>query len=165
MYLQSLEVKLPTSPLGHLCRRGRAFRRSGAINTSEDNPFAGPKTPVPGKVSVQMPTENWLCRKLSKLKLTLVAGYPFCTSEAGGLSKDVFLRPAKSQSKWYGLFSDHKVDPQPSHLRALMYQSSTTVTAGLPDIPACLLPHKHRNVFPRKHCENGRISQRGFSHM
>ena len=82
-----------------------------ASNTSEDNPFAGPKTPVPGKGSVQMPTEDWLCRKLAELKLTLVESYPFRGSEAGGLSKDIFRRPAKSQSKWYGLFSDHKVDP------------------------------------------------------
>ena len=82
-----------------------------ATNTSDDNPFAGPKTPVPGKVSVHMPTEDWLCRKLSKLNVTLVEGYPSRGSEAGGMSKDLFLRPAKSQSKWYGLFSDHKVDP------------------------------------------------------
>ena len=27
-------------------------------NTSDDNPFAGPKAAVPGKVSVQMPTED-----------------------------------------------------------------------------------------------------------
>ena len=82
-----------------------------SANTSEDNPFVGPKTPVPGKVSVQMPTEDWLCKKLQKLNTTLVEGYPSRGSEAGGLSKDVFLRPAKSQSKWYGLFSNHKVDP------------------------------------------------------
>ena len=82
-----------------------------STNTSEDNPFAGPKTPVPGMVSVQIPTEDWLCKKLQKLNTTLVEGYPSRGSEAGGLSKDVFLRPAKSQSKWYGLFSDHKVDP------------------------------------------------------
>ena len=47
-------------------------------NTSEDNPFAGSKTPVPGKVSVQMPTEDWLCKKLQKLNTTLVEGYPSC---------------------------------------------------------------------------------------
>ena len=48
-----------------------------SFNTaSDDNPFSGPKVPVPGKVSVQMPTEDWLCRKLSKLNLTLVEGYP-----------------------------------------------------------------------------------------
>ena len=39
-------------------------------NPSDDNPFAGPKTPAPSKISVQMPTEDWLCRKLSKLNLT-----------------------------------------------------------------------------------------------
>ena len=32
--------------------------------TSDDNPFAGPKTVTPGKVSVKMPTEEWLCKNL-----------------------------------------------------------------------------------------------------
>ena len=31
----------------------------------------GPKAATPGKVSVQMPTEDWLCKKISKLNLTL----------------------------------------------------------------------------------------------
>ena len=56
-----------------------------STNTSDDNPFAGPKAAVPGKVSVQMPTEDWLCRKLSKLNVILVEGYPSCSLEAGGL--------------------------------------------------------------------------------
>ena len=68
---------------------------------SDDNHFSGPKVPVPEKVSVQMPTEEWLCRKLSKLNLTLVEGYPSHCSEAGGLMRDQFLRPAKSQSPAY----------------------------------------------------------------
>ena len=73
-------------------------------NTALDNnPFSGPKVPVPGKVSVQMPTEDWLCRKLSKLNLTLVEGYPSHSSETGGPMKDQLLTPAKSQSKWYRL--------------------------------------------------------------
>ena len=79
-------------------------------STSDDNPFAGPKTVTPGKVSVKMPTEDWLCRKLAKLNLTLVEGYPSRGSEAGGLAKDVFLRPARTQSKWYGLHSDPKAE-------------------------------------------------------
>ena len=45
-------------------------------NPSDDNPFAGPKAPVPNKVSVQMPTKEWLCKKLSKLNLTLIEEYP-----------------------------------------------------------------------------------------
>ena len=79
-------------------------------STSDDNPFAGPKTVTPGKVSVKMPTEDWLCRKLAKLNLTLVEGYPSRGSETGGLAKDVFLRPARTQSKWYGLRSDPKAE-------------------------------------------------------
>ena len=75
-------------------------------STSDDNPFAGPKTVTPGKV----PTEDWLFRKLAKLNLTLVEGYPSRGSEAGGLAKDVFLRPAKTQSKWYGLHTDPKAE-------------------------------------------------------
>ena len=54
---------------------------------------------------------EWLCKKLSQLNVTLVEGYPSRSSEAGGLMMDQFLRPAKSQSKWYGLSSDHKADP------------------------------------------------------
>ena len=82
-----------------------------ANTASDDNPFSGPKTATPGKVSVQMPTEDWLCKKIAKLNLTLVEGYPSQSSEAGGLLMDQFLRTAKSQSKWYGLSSDHKADP------------------------------------------------------
>ena len=44
--------------------------------TSDDNPFAGPKTVTPGKVSVRMPTEEWPCKKLGKLNLTIAEGYP-----------------------------------------------------------------------------------------
>ena len=55
-----------------------------------------------------MPTDDWLCRKLNKLNLTLVEGYPSQSSEASGLLKDQFLRPAKSQAKWHRLYSDHK---------------------------------------------------------
>ena len=57
-----------------------------------------------------MPTEDWLCKKFSKLNVTLTEGYPTRNSEVGGLMKDQFLRPARSQSKWYGLHSDHKGD-------------------------------------------------------
>ena len=77
-----------------------------ATTGSDDNP-SGPKVTVPGKISVQMPREDWLCKKLNKLNITLVEGYPSRSSEASGQ----FLRPAKSQSKWYGLYSNHKADP------------------------------------------------------
>ena len=82
--------------------------------TSDNNPFAGPKTVTPGKVSVRMPTEEWLCKKLGKLNLTIAEGYPSRGSEAGGLAKDVFIRPPRSQTKWYGLHTDQK--PEPSRI-------------------------------------------------
>ena len=80
-------------------------------NPSNDNPFAGPKAPAPSKISVQMPTEDWLCRKLAKLNLNMTEGYPSRTTEAGSLPMDHFLRPPKPQTKWYGLYSDQQLDP------------------------------------------------------
>ena len=32
-------------------------------STSDDNPFASPKVQAPGKVSVQMPTDDWLWKE------------------------------------------------------------------------------------------------------
>ena len=58
--------------------------------SAEDNPFAGPKLQTPGKISVQLPTDGWLYRKLSKLNLTLTDGYPSRSAEAGGLQRDQF---------------------------------------------------------------------------
>ena len=78
--------------------------------TSDDNPFAGPKLQTPGKVSVQLPMDEWLCKKLSKLNLTLVDGYPSRCTEAGGLQRDQFVKPHRSQAKWYGCYSEHKRD-------------------------------------------------------
>ena len=78
--------------------------------TSDDNPFAGPKLQAAGKVSINLPTDEWLCNKLSKLNLTLVQGYPSCTTEAGTLQRDQFIRLAKSQSKWYGVHTEPKKD-------------------------------------------------------
>ena len=83
-----------------------------SANTApDDNPFSGPKAVTPGKVSIQMSTEDWLYKKIGKLNLTLVEGYPSRSSEVGGLLMDQFLRTAKSQSRWYGLATDHKADP------------------------------------------------------
>ena len=82
---------------------------SGAT-TSEDNPFAGPKLHTPGKTSVNLPTNEWLCRKMAKLNITLAQGYPTRTSEAAGLLRDQFVRPPKSQQKWYGFHPNPKKD-------------------------------------------------------
>ena len=79
-----------------------------AAVSSDDNPFAGPKMQTQGKVSVQLPTDEWLCRKISKLNLTLTDGYPSRGAEAGGLHRAQFLKPPRSQAKWYGAHQQTK---------------------------------------------------------
>ena len=78
--------------------------------SSDDDHFAGPRLQTPGKVSVQLPTDEWLCRKLAKLNLTLTDGYLSRSAEAGGLQRDQFLKPPRSQAKWYGFHSQQKSD-------------------------------------------------------
>ena len=80
-------------------------------NPSDEKPFAGPKTPAPSKISVQMSTEEWLCRKLNKLNITMTEGYPSRTTETGSLPIDHFLRRPKPQTKWYRFYSDQQLDP------------------------------------------------------
>ena len=97
--------------------------------SSDDNPFAGSKLQTPGKVSVQLPTDEWQCLKLAKLNLTLTDGYPSCGAEAGGLQRDQFLKPPRSQAKWYGCHSQQKVTLQRLlHLGVLTPQSQTADT-------------------------------------
>ena len=40
-----------------------------ALSSSEDNPFAAPKQQPAGKVSVNLPTDDWLCCKMDRLNL------------------------------------------------------------------------------------------------
>ena len=61
------------------------------------------------KVSVLLPPEDWLCKKLENLNLVLIEGYPSKTSEPGGLHTDQYLSPPKSQSRWYGI---HLAEPK-----------------------------------------------------
>ena len=51
-----------------------------------------------------------LCKKLSKLNLTLVEGYPSRSAEAGSLPMNQFLKPARPQTKWYGLYPGTQSD-------------------------------------------------------
>ena len=44
------------------------------------------------------------------MNVTLTEGYPTRSTEAGVLMKDQFLRLTRSQSKWYSLHSDCKMD-------------------------------------------------------
>ena len=91
-------------------------------NPSDDNPFAGPKAPVLSKVSVQMPTEDWLCKKLNKLNVTLVEGYPSQTLEASGLMMDQFNLQSHTPSDT-GCFPTRKMTRLQSQVGTLERQS------------------------------------------
>ena len=57
------------------------------------SPFAGSLLQQPvGKISVNMPTDDWLCKKLDKLNLTVVKGYPSRNSDAGRLQHDQYMK-------------------------------------------------------------------------
>ena len=64
------------------------FNRSAL--SADDNPFAEPKQLRTGKMSVNLPTDEWLCKKPDKLNITLVEDHHSRGSEAGGLQCDQF---------------------------------------------------------------------------
>ena len=53
-----------------------------ATSDAGDNPFAEPNQQLLGKISVNILTDDWLCKKLDKLNRTLVEGYLSRSSEA-----------------------------------------------------------------------------------
>ena len=88
--------------------------------TSEDNPFVSPKTQASGKVSVQIPTNDWLCRKLSKLNLALVDGYPFRSSKLLVSSMTSFSDQQNRNPRGMGCISTRKLTVLLCHDGTLM---------------------------------------------
>ena len=76
-------------------------------STPEDNPFMDEDTPAVGQLSIKLPVDEWLCRKMEKLNVTLQEGYPARGSDATSLSKDQFIRQPIRQ-KWYSMYSGQK---------------------------------------------------------
>ena len=76
-----------------------------------DNPWIGHRSQPVGKVSVLLPPEDWLCKKIENMNLVLIEGYSSKSLEPGGLHMDQFLRPPKSQSRWYGIHPAEPKDP------------------------------------------------------
>ena len=50
------------------------FKSSASL--VDDNHFAGSRTQLTGKVSVNVLEDEWLCRKMEKLNVTIMEGYP-----------------------------------------------------------------------------------------
>ena len=67
-----------------------------AASTSDDKPFAGPKTQPAGKVKVKMPIDEWLCKKMAK---HLWKATPHIVRKLAICSKtSLFVQPDLSQS-------------------------------------------------------------------
>ena len=74
-----------------------------SASSSSDNPWAGGGPQPAGKVSVAFPAEEWLCKKIEDLNSTTLSGYHSKSMEAGGFQSDQFLKPPKSQLRWYDI--------------------------------------------------------------
>ena len=74
-------------------------------SAQSDNPFAGLQQPAPTKVSIRLPPDEWLCKKLDSLNLTIKEGYPSRSADSGGLIRDQFLKMPTTR-RWYGMHSD-----------------------------------------------------------
>ena len=60
-----------------------------------------------GKVSVKVPVDERLCRKLEKLNVTVAEGYPSRNNENSGLLRDQFVK-MPCASKWYDMHAVKK---------------------------------------------------------
>ena len=54
---------------------------------------------------MKLPADEWLCRKMETLNITVTEGYPYRASETTGLSRDQFIRVPKTL-KWYDMYSE-----------------------------------------------------------
>ena len=74
-------------------------------STADDNPFAGARVQPTGKVSVKLPVDDWLCRKMSSLNLTIKEGYSTRNTDNTGLLRDQFIKTPRP-SRWYGMHAE-----------------------------------------------------------
>ena len=77
------------------------------VSSTDDNPFAGSRIKPTGKVSLKLPMDDWLCRKMEKLNLTLAEGYPSKNTQTAGLLWDQFVKTPRP-SRWYDMQADKK---------------------------------------------------------
>ena len=108
-------------------------------SAADDNPFAGTRIQPTGKVSVKLPVDDWLCRKMSKLNLTITEGYPTRNTNNAGLLRDQFIKPPRSW-RWYGMHTEKDSEsstvcnwsPEPAKLN---HSFSRIAQRSLPSAP------------------------------
>ena len=108
-------------------------------STADDNPFGGTRVQPTGKVSVKFPVDDWLCRKMSSLNLTIKEGYPTRNTDNTGLLRDQFIKTLDLLDGMGCMLKKtvRVLQFVPGHRIRL---NSTTLSAGLPE-EICLLLH------------------------
>ena len=69
----------------------------GDTDNRSDNPWKGKHPRHTGKVSVELPADDWLCYKMEKLNTRAAEGYPSHAQEAAGLKQDQFIRTERKR--------------------------------------------------------------------
>ena len=82
-------------------------------------------------MSVKLPVDDWLCKKMEKLNLTITEGYPARNTDTAGLLKDQFIKPPWS-SRWYGMHTEKKDCDSTTELAKLNGAFSRVARRSLP---------------------------------
>ena len=120
-------------------------------SSANDNPFAVPEQLSAGKIAVNLPTDQWICKKkLDRLSLTLVESYPSKSSEAGGLQHDQ-LNPRGHRVDGIGYIPTSQHPPVQFPTGTMRWPVLTALIAGLPDLQACHSHHQHPDPSHKSH--------------
>ena len=109
---------------------------------TENNPFAAPRERPVGKVSIALPIDDWLCKKLDRINLTLENGYPSVTSESAPLPKDNFIRHNTGVSRWYDLYKPDGMQEMTDGKATCWSNAAAKINAGFPRIARAAISHK-----------------------
>ena len=82
------------------------FEFSATDGDRSDNPWKGKHPRKSGKISVELPADDWLCHKMEKLNTRVAEGYPSRSREATGLKVDQFIRTPKESGEMVSTISD-----------------------------------------------------------
>ena len=106
-------------------------------STADDNPFAGARVQPTSKVSVKLLVDDWLCRKMSSLNLTIREGYPTRNTDNTGL-RDQFIKTPRS-SRWYGMHAEKENEGStvtgPCQTQPFLQQGCTKKHSFCPTLP------------------------------
>ena len=97
-----------------------------SASSKYDNPFVGPRTQPTGKISVKIASDDSLCLEIEKLNLTLIEGYPTCSTDTNGLSRDKFIKVLITRS---GMMCNQKrkIFPRQKFTTGLINQQNSLV--------------------------------------